>query len=362
VALRSAPSGALFLLICLALTLAACGGGGVSSKTSTQGTTSSAPRTPAPSIVPSRGSGGSLIITRENGLVDFDIETHEEEPLVTPDVEGTYLLDPTVSPSGQSIAYISQPPPKVMNGEYDSGADLWLASRDGSSSHIVFAHERPNQLLRFPQWLDDGHVLAVVQEPSVAGGTTSVDYVLESIDVGSGTRTRLFPNVLGFTVSPDRSHIAFAMLSKEAGEALMSSALDGSNPVTLVGPEQSLAPFNSPRYSPDGSSIAFASADQTGARADFEYVTFGTASEHAMGSASVETDGLPEDIWTVGAAGGTARRIADLKEDLPAVTWGRDGTHIYALGAGGLSDINVSNGAVQRIGAGAFHGQIAWAP
>jgi Tol biopolymer transport system component len=294
--------------------------------------------------------------------VEFDIDSHKEQPLVTPDVEGTYLLDPTVSPNGQSIAYISQPPPKVMNGEYDSGADLWLASRDGSAPHIVFAHERPNQLLRFPQWLDDGHVLAVVQEPSVAGGTTSVDYVLESIDVGSRTRMRLFSNVLGFTVSPDRLHIAYSMLSKQAGEALMSSALDGSNAITLIGPEQNLAPFNSPRYSPDGSTIAFASADQTGARSDFRYVSLGAWGHARLGwAASVEMDGLPEDIWTVSATGGTARRVADLKEDLPAVTWAHDVTHLYALGSGGLSEINVANGAVQRIGEGAFHGQIAWA-
>ena len=362
-ALRSAKSSALALLVCLTLAVWACGGGGASSNASTRSTVSSTDRTQPPSESPSTGGAGSLIITRQSGLVEFDINSHTEKPLVTPDVDGTYLLDPTVSPNGQSIAYVSQPPPKVMNGEYDSGADLWLASRDGSGAHIVFAHERPNQLLRFPQWLDDAHVLGVVQEPALTGGTTSVDYVLERIDVSSGERTRLFPNVLGFTVSPDRSHIAFAMLSKQAGEALMSSALDGSNATTLIGPEQNLAPFNSPRYSPDGSTIAFASADQTGARSDVQYVSFGTRDDgRSARPASVDTDGLPEDIWTVSASGGTARRVADLKEDLPAVTWGSDGMHLYALGSTGLSDINVSNGAIQRIGEGAFHGQIAWGP
>ena len=61
-------------------------------------------------------------------------------------------------------------------------------------------------------------------------------------------------------------------------------------------------------------------------------------------------------------AGGARVRVADLKEDLPALTWSGDGKHIYVLGAAGLYDVNVETGAVNRLGEGAFHGQIVWAP
>jgi len=73
-------------------------------------------------------------------------------------------------------------------------------------------------------------------------------------------------------------------------------------------------------------------------------------------------DGLPEDVWIIDAAGGQARRVADLKEDLPAVTWNGDGTHLYVLGAMALYDVNLVNGAVDNLGEGAFHGQLTWAP
>ena len=45
-------------------------------------------------------------------------------------------------------------------------------------------------------------------------------------------------------------------------------------------------------------------------------------------NASVGLDGLPEDIWTIDPAGGAPVRVADLKEDLPALTWSGDGKHV----------------------------------
>jgi hypothetical protein len=64
----------------------------------------------------------------------------------------------------------------------------------------------------------------------------------------------------------------------------------------------------------------------------------------------------------VDAAGGQAVRVADLKEDLPSITWDGTGERIYASGVNGLYEINVTTGIVERIGEGAFHAQITWAP
>ena len=61
-------------------------------------------------------------------------------------------------------------------------------------------------------------------------------------------------------------------------------------------------------------------------------------------------------------AGGTPKRVADLKEDLPALTWSGDGKHLYVLGASALYDVNVASGAVTKLGPGSFHGQLVWAP
>jgi Tol biopolymer transport system component len=331
----------VFLLWLTAL-VSACGGGSSSSKTPG-----------LPSAQPS-SDAGSLILTRAAGIAEFGVKSHDEKLLIKQPSSDTFLLDPAVSADGAMLAYVVQPPPKVQGTTYDAGSDLWVANRDGSGGRAVFTHVNPNQLVRFPQWLDAGHILAVVQEPKEAAGTTSVSYVIERIDVATGQRTHVIEDGLTFGVSPDRTRIAYTHLEAGGGETLMTAAIDGSGAKVIVGPEQNLLPFNSPRFSPDGAQIAFTSADQTGARAGVTYVS--------TGDGAPAPDGLPEDAWTVDAGGGTARRVADLKEDLPALAWSGDGKRLYVLGSNGLSEVTLASGAVTRIGEGSFHGQIAWAP
>jgi Tol biopolymer transport system component len=337
---------ALLSLVCVAaVVLSACGGSPAASKNGS----------PAGEATEGPAAGtGSLILTRPDGIAEINLKSHDEKLLIKQPTSDTFLLDPAVSPDGGSIAYTLQPPPKVQGTTYDAGSDIWIATRDGSGAHQVVAHQEPNQLMRYPGWLDAGHLLAVVQEPTVAEGTTSVKYVLEKIDIATGQRTRMIENVLAYGLSPDRTRVVYTELGTDTGETLKTAALDGSDAKTIVGPEQNLLPFNSPRYSPDGSTVAFTSADQTGARAGWRYVS--------ARPASVSPDGLPEDVWTVASSGGLARRVADIKEDLPALTWGADGSHLYVLGAMGLSDVSLKSGAVKRIADGSFHGEIAWAP
>lgn len=334
------------LMFCAIAVLTACGSGGGSSSSS---------KTPGlPTTQPPSGGAGSLILTRADGIYEFGVKSHDEKPLIKQPTADTFVLDPAVSADGKMLAYVVQPPPKVQGTTYDAGSDLWIANRDGSGARAVFTHVNPNQLVRFPQWLDAGHILAVVQEPKQAQGTTSVSYVIERIDVATGERAHVIEDALTFGVSPDRARIVYTHLDPAGGETLDSAAIDGTGAKTIVGPDQHLLPFNSPRYSPDGAQIAFTSADQTGARADVTYVS--------LGHAGPSPDGLPEDVWTVDAGGGTAKRAADLKEDLPSVTWGGDDKHLYVLGTNGLSDVNLTSGAVTRIGEGSFHGEITWAP
>ena len=215
--------------------------------------------------------------------------------------------------------------------------------------------------MRFPQWEDAGHILAIFQEIDRSeAGITSVKYVLERVDISDGSRTTLLENALSLGVSPDSTRAAYAELPEGAfGETLDEVRLpDATDKRTLVPPEQNLSPFNFPRYSPDATRIAFASADQTGARAQQEYVSAAPLGR----AAAPPLDGLPEDIWTMDAAGGAPRRVADLKEDLPALSWNGTGDHIYAIGAQALYDINMTNGAVDRIGEGSFHAQLVWVP
>jgi Tol biopolymer transport system component len=276
--------------------------------------------------------------------------------LVEPAEPNSYVLDPALSPSASQIAYVMQPPPKVVDGTYDAGSDIWVADRDGSNAHRIFQHEEPNQLVRYPRWLDDQTLYAIIQVIESSEGITQAAYTLQRIDLVSGQRRIVLEDVVAFDISPEGSRITYARLEPASGETLHAVDIDGEgNGVELVPLTEELAPFNSPQFSPDGERIAFAAADQnmplpTGQRL--------VSSEPV----SLTLDGLPQDIWLIDAAGSAPQLAAELKEDIPALTWGGDGEYIYVLGVNALYEINLGNGAVSRIGEGVFHGQLTWVP
>jgi len=364
-ALRIAP----LLLVAVALTAGCSSGGGTNTPVASRsagsptavvgGATGTPTGTTSQDTIggkPSNGSG-SLIVATLTGLAEYSIKSGTQKSLIKPDTENTFLLDPAISPDGMRLVYIVQPPPHIDAGKYDAGSDLWVANRDGSDAHVVYTHTQANQLMRFPQWQDNDNILVVAQEIGLENGINTVSYYLERIPAAGGERTKLVKDVLAFGLSPDGSRLAYARLAPQTGETLNAIDVSGTNEVILVGTAENLAPFNVPRYSPDGKKIAFASADQTGAHGQSpEY-----ASAAAMGRAEGPAlDGLPEDIWTIDAAGGKPVRVADLKEDLPALAWSGDGKHIYVLGGAGLYDVHLDTGAVDRLGEGTFHGQVVW--
>ena len=123
---------------------------------------------------PADSSSGTLIVSRADAIVEYDIDSGRMTPLITPDDRNTFVFDATVSPDGNRIAYIVQPPSQIIDGRYDAGSDLWIAARDGTGARLLLEHLQPNALIRFPYWRDDTRVLAIVQELGDAAGPTTI--------------------------------------------------------------------------------------------------------------------------------------------------------------------------------------------
>ena len=349
------------LAMVVGVVLAACGGGGDSDSSGSP----EAGESPAGASPAAEPGEGSLILSNLNEIVERDIESGSTKVIISAPETNSFFLDPAPSRDGAQVAYINQPPPTIIDGRFDGGSDLWVVNRDGTGARPLFEHAQPNQLIRFPRWESATSVMAIVQEISTEDGITRVVYTLQRIDVTTGARERVLDNVLAFDVSPDGERLVYAKLLPQTGEVLAGASTTGEGDYQLVGLDQLLAPFGYPRFSPDGATVAFASADQTGAFApSVELVSLqrGDAGSFDIEAAASMVDGLPQDIWTVEAEGGTAVRVADLKEDLPALAWDGSGERIYAIGVEGLYEINLETGAVLVMGEGAFHTQISWAP
>jgi Tol biopolymer transport system component len=225
--------------------------------------------------------------------------------------------------------------------------------------------------VRYPRWTPEGDIVAIIQEIEETPTITRVSYTVQRVDAATGKRVKLLDDAYAIAISPDGMRMAYARPLMEGGEAFESIDIDGGGAASvIVSADANLLPFNSPQYSPDGASIAFASADQAAAPVGMRAGSLKMAAKmHGGGwrmdggvSTVAALDGLPQDIWLVDAAGGRPRLLAAMKEDLPSLTWSGDGQQIYVLGSTGLYQIEVASAAVTRIGEGVFHGQIVWAP
>jgi len=293
---------------------------------------------------------GVLLITRSEGLVQRPFgETSER--VIVPAPPGALLFDPSVSPDGKRIAFVRQAQPVPGSMSYDDGTDLWVAARDGSDQRLVLQHATAGQSIREPLWQDDARVLVIVRETP---GRGRIVYTLERVDLQTGLRDTVIEDVYSFGFAPDRTRLAYVKFTRPLDQSLHQVSVDGTGDEVLV-PPGALASINAPRYSPDGSQIAFAAGQPPAASADIRLVTTMLGITAAAPPPLVHS--APQDIWLVAAAGGPPQLIAPIQEDNPSVAWGPDGT-LFEFGAAGLFRIDPASGAMTRIGDGSSHGQI----
>lgn len=273
------------------------------------------------------GGPGQLLYGTPGGIMGYHLGDGTEKLLLAP-VGGNSigLADPALSPDGKRIAYVHDLP---GGASQDPVSDLQVANRDGTDSHMVLQHGGSALRVISPQWSDDLHVLAVIR----AAGGGKVTYTLERIVAGTGERTKVLDGVTSFGVSRDRRRIVYTTQAQPG--ALSVAAIDGSAPSSLMAPGAQFAAVMSPRFSPDGKTVAFTAAAAPSA---------------------------PLDLYTLPSSGGQATVLAALQDAAPSLTYSGDGHHIYVTTARGLSDVDVRNGGVRKLRDVVVTGAPQWTP
>jgi Tol biopolymer transport system component len=184
-----------------------------------------------------------------------------------------------------------------------------------------------------------------------AGGRA--DFRIEEMDLATGGVSRLIAWGVDPSVSVDGKQIVWDQIDPDSqGESLTVANSDLSAIRVLVTPQSKLALFNSQVFSPDGTKVAFAAVDLGSALPG--------GGLPARGASAAVLHPFAQDVWLVNTDGSGLRRLAEIAENMPSLTWSGDGSSLYALGPSALWQINPATGQADQVGPGVAPAQISW--
>jgi Tol biopolymer transport system component len=340
------------LTVALLAVLSAC------SNNNSAGTTERTPDSTAPASVAASGHG--LLLPRDQRLFLRDMASDKEYVLKRAEAN-TYYTYPRWSPDGRRIAYALDVTYTGLPSQ-NWGSDIAVMNADGSGEEqIVFRRPASGVRVEGMAWSPDGASLYVsLMETTIKDGRFLGQMLnLERLDIATGERHVIVPDASYPSVSPNGSLIAFITFSSaDDPGGLWVARVDGSDRRLIVPASGKFVVVTHPRFSPDGSTIAFSAA--TFASSGEPARPGGGAPSSALNAKPIDAHGLPQDIWLVPVTGGEPRRLTNMLEDEPTVAWSPDGTQLAIIATGGLYVIDVNGGEPRKLGQGGTLAQIDW--
>ena len=185
-----------------------------------------------------------------------------------------------------------------------------------------------------PQMSPDGKRIAVIVS-TPDWKTDKSRQELDLVDVASGTRRALTwkrENISSPRWSPDGTRLAFIAKDTETKQGqLYVMPMDGGDALRVTAIKRGVDAYS---WSPDGKQISFVSEDEpANAKAIKEHDdAFQVTDNHFLTRAAL----TPWHLWLVPSAGGTAKRLTqgdyslqtDQQDNAPVPAWSRDGRSI----------------------------------
>ena len=230
------------------------------------------------------------------------------------------------------------------------GVDLSTPAGQRVQPQPLLMRADPSESLSWPAWWPDGSAFVFQREDDAAAGiTTPAGFTrpparIELAQADGSERRVLADPGWQPSPAPDGSAVAFVRFDARGASLLTVSTADLSDH-TVVDADQFPEIF-SPRYSPDGQTIAF------GARS-FADIQPAPPSPPTNGLAGLLTEigpsvvyahGTLADLWLVNADGSNLHQISTLRVHDPALAWSSDGSQVFAYGEWGAVLVDLPSG------------------
>jgi Tol biopolymer transport system component len=234
-----------------------------------------------------------------------------------------------------------------------SSAELFVAAATGGSPTLTVPRDQPGSIVDAPTWSPDGQSLFYTYQGIDSGKPVAR---VEKAAVADGGRQPLYADGSFPDVAPDGKTLAFVH-DDGTGASLRLGTVDGGDAREIV-PANAFTSIAGPRFSPDGTRIAFTALGRGPAPAGD--ITRPASLFAMLGPAVAEAHGDPWGTWSVGTDGSDLRTATSLLEDEPLLSWSPDGAWIAVNGGGGLWVVDSrGTGDPRRLADGSI-GAIDW--
>ncbi len=269
-----------------------------------------------------------------------------------------------VSPDSRSVAFTYA---QGAFGDPHWGADLYvidlrLSDAGSPTPGVVLRHAGEGDHVEGVAWGPDGRSMLVTYRDAI---TTDGQYGgsrtrLELLELESGRRSVVVEDAAEPSWSRDGERIAYVRTEPEQGQQSLWTARPDGSGATPITQDGEFSILQSPRFSPDGTRLVFASAGSNLSGSRDHGPEEGSWRRALIPRVARAHGGIPWNLW-VSRDGGEPEQITQIGEDLMYATWSPDGGK-FAL----VTDIAVylmepTGDGLQRLNLRASPRGIAWA-
>jgi Tol biopolymer transport system component len=305
-----------------------------------------------------KNAQGRIAWPKDGDLWVYDLAT-KQQTRITQLPQGAAVTGATWSPDGQRVVYAQfwrRP------NDRSSGADLFIANKDGSEPRLFAERDAANSVLEAPEWLPSGRVYYDIRRVNNGRETQTI---VRQIDAGQPET--LMENGYSPAVSPDETTMAY-IRSRGTGQQLLKKTIAESGDGCELVSDQVFQYLSQPRISPDGKRLALGGSGEPNLTAPSACGGDPRTHPSALGlnlvawlaPAVAYAHGLPADVYSMNLDGSDLKRVADIKDDDPTVAYSPDGTKLAIFGVAALYVVDANGGPTNKLVDQGGYGGLDW--
>lgn len=313
-----------------------------------------------------QGAAGRVVWPKDGDLWVYDLATKTQTKITDLPSAGATVTGATWSPDGKRVIYAQfwrRP------GDRSSGADLYIANADGSDPQLFAERDAPNTVLETPEWLPSDMVYYTIRRVTSQGRETQT--IVRQF--GGGQPETVVDNAYDPAVSPNESIIIYVRSTHTGQQMLKKTIAEAGDGCEIVS-DQMFQYLSLPRISPDQTRVAFGGSGEPNlagpsacggdprSSAAAPAVGLGLLDLGAWLQPDVAyAHGLPADVYSLNLDGSALKRVADIKDDDPTVSWSPDGAKMAIFGVAALFLVDSAGGPTQKLTDQGGYGGLDWA-